>query len=202
MLRGVCRRSRSVLRPPVSRKEKAEAGQRFGDSEPAPAPNGRGHHMGNHPRAAKVPDHGVVPVPYGLSAQRACACAQPADGPPRSWQAAALDAPRLFALVVAEVEVPDEVYHAALALPDCDGDPADTDNAEADRGEGAGVEEQPVQGDGQPGEVVAWGLSFSQRAVVFLHNPLTGRDDVGIFASPERARRFYSLFGELHLTYV
>lgn len=137
--------------------------------------------MGNHPRAAKVPDHGVVPMEFDPWATRACARAGQSDVPSEPGQAMALEALRLFALVVADVEVPDDVYEEA-------DEPLD--------------DEEPVQGDGQPGEVVAWGLSFPFRAVVFLHNPLTGRDDVGIFDSPARARAFYSLFGDLNLTYV
>lgn len=131
--------------------------------------------------------------------------------------AEALRAPRLFALVVADVADVDEATGAedtAGLFADADAvtvddlpatEPEELDLAPEDEVEdqaGHAVGDGALEGDGRPGDVVVWGLAFPSRAVVFLHNPLTGRDDFGLFETPEGARRFYSLFGELHLVYV
>ena len=136
--------------------------------------------MGNNLPTGNVPENGSAAGRFDARARRLLTCGSPAE-PPRSWRAAALDAPRLFALMVA-----DDADESTPGEAEVEEEPA----------------EVPVEGDGQPGEVVVWGLSFDERAVVFLHNPLTGRKDFGTFTSAEHARRFYSLFGELHLVYV
>lgn len=105
----------------------------------------------------------------------------------------------LAAAAVRADAAPDE--HAATRVS-VGGKDADAAAESSDTDPDDDAEGEYVGGDGQPGEVVAWGLSFPERAVIFMHNPLTGQDYFGIFESPERARRFYSAFGELHLIYV